>query len=564
MKRSKEDAAESREMPVAYPERLRLPVWWSLVSTRGDSSLAAASVTLLGLIIGAISGALDINHDMAIAYTAALKLLSGQVLYVNFSEPHGPLSDWLFALFLELAPTGGWALVAASGLLNAAGTLVVWMITGRYPGPRDGRVTAAVITAFWFVPVFGCYYHDPLAFLFVLLGFLAYVRPTREIARDVLTGLWFALAFQTKQTVGVTGLLAFSVSLIYWRGLGAFRDRANYGILLAFLGFNAVVFAVIAACGGLGHYWLYSFKVPAEFGATHPNDKGPFGLVVTLLHPFRRPIDFQTPGSFIRHNFDVIVVLMYFAYYRLYRRVQQDRAMMKAGTLGERDVWPSYVFLFCLLATLWCSALLGRRTQEVTLGMGTVLAMSWSTLRRRVRYGLTAVVCSVALVYVYMLHGLYLAHDPFFETTDLRPIRVRPQHNQYDIASCKRVVEYLSDKPGRLAVIDEAAFLVPLALRRAPRGPSSYLTIGLSVPERPEWSARWQEEFIREIEDAGVEYVLQVTGYTYTDETRGKGRVICCLELPLLRSHVNSAFERVFAAGTYEVWKRKPRFEGGS
>src|SRR5215510_15513099 len=91
-------------------------------------SRGAFSVGLVSLLLGLGVSSLDINHDLAIAASSALRLTAGQRLYVDYSEPHGPIAGWVLALFTLVAPSVGWALVLASGALNVAVALLVWMV----------------------------------------------------------------------------------------------------------------------------------------------------------------------------------------------------------------------------------------------------------------------------------------------------------------------------------------------------------------------------------------------------------------------------------------------------
>jgi hypothetical protein len=47
-------------------------------------------MSLASLILGLGVSSLDINHDLGVAVSVALRLTAGQRLYVDYFEPHGP------------------------------------------------------------------------------------------------------------------------------------------------------------------------------------------------------------------------------------------------------------------------------------------------------------------------------------------------------------------------------------------------------------------------------------------------------------------------------------------
>jgi hypothetical protein len=210
-------------------------------------SRGAFSVGMASLVLGLGVSSLDINHDLAIAASSALRLTAGQRLYVDYSEPHGPIAGWVLALFTLVAPSVGWALVLASGALNLAGALLVWTVVLKSTRNAETAFHAGLLTAAWFLPVFGGYYHDHLAYSLVLAGFACHTFIGERFKRAGLTAVFFVLAYHTKQTVAIGGMLALAATCLIVQGRRALFDRAHYLALASFVIVLALSYAVLFA-----------------------------------------------------------------------------------------------------------------------------------------------------------------------------------------------------------------------------------------------------------------------------------------------------------------------------
>ena len=520
-------------------------------------SRGAFSVGVVSLLLGLGVSSLDINHDLAIAASSALRLTAGQRLYVDYSEPHGPIAGWVLALFTLVAPSVGWALVLASGALNVAVALLVWTVVFKSTRSVETALHAGLLTAVWFLPVFGGYYHDHLAYSLVIAAFACHTFIGERFKRAGLTALFFVLAYHTKQTVAIGGMLALAVTCLVVQGRRALFDRAHYLAFASFLMVFALSYALLFAAVDVQKYWFHAVRTPLA-AASMDDTRNPLGLVYTLLYPFRMQVNFfQLPNP--RTLFFIpVILLVYWSYFRLHRCFIIERVVNRAAACGST----TFVFVFMLLSSLWCSALLGRWSQEVTFGLWAALAIAWSTYRSAwVRHAMAALCGVLALPQIYANHPLEYPAHAFFTTTALRPISVRYSPNQYDLDGTVGVVEYLQGRPGSIAIIDEAAVLVPLALGRASWGPTSYLCDGLCIPRDPEGRAAWQMEFIDLLQRHHVAYVIRVNEFRYGyARGRVRGRDVYGLNLPILRRFVEEHYTSVFQCAGYEVLE----FRGGT
>ncbi len=505
---------------------------------------------MTSLVLGLCVSSLDINHDLAIAGSSALRLVSGQRLYVDYSEPQGPLAGWTLAAFMLITPTVGWALVVASGVLNLATALLVWTVVLKSTRNTETAFHAGLVTSFWYVPVIGAYYHDHLAYLLVLAAFGSFILMGRTFPRAAGTAAAFVLAFHAKQTVAVAGMLALAVTCVIVQGKRVLSDRALHWTILSVALIMAGSYAVLFVLVDMHKYWFHAVQTPMEF-SSNDSAKNPLGLIYTLLYPFRMQVNFFYLPNPRTLGFVPVILLVYWSYFRLHRRFVLE-GFTPTSTLNTKT---TFVFTFMLLSSLWCSALLGRWGQEVTFGIWSALAIAWSTYRLAwVRHVLAGSCCLLALPQIYANHPLEHRRDTLLSRTALRPISVRYNPNQYDLDATDAVVEYLQGRSGQIAVLDEAGVLVPLALGRAPWGPSSYLCDGLCIPTNPERRAAWQWEFIDLLKRHRIDYLVRVNEFQYGfARGRVRGRDVYGLNLPILKRFVENCYTSVFVHGGYEV-----------
>jgi hypothetical protein len=539
------------DIPLSDPAGCRAPVF--------------APILFVGIgafAMGAFSATFDISQDQAISMLAAMRHASGQVVYRDFCEPHGPIAGWLFTLFEVAAPTPGWALCIASGALNAAASLLVGTLIRKEGFDPETSILGGIATAFWFVPGFGTYYHDLLAYVFVLAAWLCWRHGGSPRASAMTAATLLALAVHTKQTAGGLGVACFALSQIWTDGLSQTLQQRKVGLLaLGFVIVAAGVLTVVALTGSIATYWRYAIQLPVHFASGAGSGKS----LYLLVDAFRSPYNIAT--AYIVRNYwrlplnyrlTLPIPLVVYASYWVTAR--------QMVTFGYREGRRrSSLLFFLVLSSLWCASELGRNPTDITFGFGGLAAICTATLISRVwlRRTLIGLVCAYAIPVAVVMHALLIPSDKFFEMTSLRPVSVRSNPYQFDLEGVKECVRFLRGRPGAIAITDEAAFLVPLALGKAPIGPAGYVHFGLSVPEQGPPVAAFDREFIRLLEDRSVRFVVSVDRLTPAFPVHLRGSALGGRQCAgLLRSHqtlatyLSNHFRPALTVRDYRIWER--------
>jgi hypothetical protein len=484
-----------------------------------------------------------INDDQALSYEAGLRQLQGQVPYEDFFLPHGPIAGMLFIPFLVIAQTGGWAQVLATIALNVAATLLLWHLVLMLTNDEEYAFIAALLTAVWYLPVMGGYYHDHLGFLFVLAGFYAYIA-LRSEWRYVLLALCFALAFYTKQTTALAGILAFAAAYILSNGIKKVWSKDVLKIALYSLLSHGIILAFIALFLNLDNFITYSFIIPSQFAGQEKQ----FSLLLTsLLFPLKilpwQLLDLANIRAALgRILFYPAVLIIYAAYAAL------------AGSRKRHKTQLFFGLAFLVLATLWVSALLGRSMTELWLALGAVLALTMFLLKakRPLRYGITALFVLLGLLFILVNSRASIPAD----RSDLYPIRI-VNSDYFGAANASDVIaaaQYIQQHPGSVASLDDPAMLVPLWLRLAPQDPSLYYHDGLAVPKDPALRKQWEQQMIAALEEHRTMYVVTTLGMS-NREFRTFGASIWPT-IPTLHSYIENEYELAFQSGNVQVYRR--------
>ncbi len=449
--------------------------------------------------MGGLAAALGPEFDATHTILAAVRVLHGQRVYRDFSIPHGPIATWLLVPFLWIAPSIGWGVILASAALNGLATAAAWRIAVDAGGAVAAK-PVALLTGVWFLPVFGTYYYDHLAYAFVLAAFAAYLSSPGAI-QSAACGALLALAYHTKQTVGGPALLAFAVAVLVVDGRGALRDRANRWLLASFFLTLAIVLAIVGLTGSLSDYLTYAVRTPIEYSMT--DGRSLWRLPVALLLPFGiNPVDMVLAHGWGRLAFYPIVLAVYAAYVwlaGLYRARREGKEGARLSLLAG---------LLLGLSTLWCSILLGRLYAHVTFGVWTLVGLWTARLRRPwARNGLVALGVLLGLLHIAVLHRSP-PDQAGLPNTELRPLLVSNSGSEFDLSGASAAIEYLRSRPGHIALLADSAEVIPLALGRPTFEPVDHYCEGLTVPFGGVLRRRWEERFEDVLEQREVRFLL--------------------------------------------------------
>lgn len=448
--------------------------------------------SLIALMLGGISSLVGLNHDQAIFFQAGLRELAGQSAYRDYMVPQGPVAGFVLSFFLRILPTGGWSMVWASAVLNLITTIAVWKILEALKLKSESCLLGSVVTAIWFLPVFGCYYNDHLAYTFILWGFYFYLNSSSALKKYFLSTFCFALSYHTKQSVGVFGILAL---LACECSIFKFRTFLKATTKLLFLyGLNLLcILAYFHGITEIKNYVQYSILCPLAYASSA---KSAYKLITFILFPWNlNPFTALIEGGWGRLAFYPLV----FCYYLAYRKLFQNKLEPKLR----------FVLLFGILSTLWCAALLGRYYGQLFFGTGIVLALlshlqNWNS--RRALY----VFSVLGLIHLTISRGIFVKSDPYFSTTALYPIRIEPDPVS---SATKEIVEYFKDKTGDISVVGTRTFLLSPALGKATLNPSIYYQRLLTIPWPKPQRELWMQQLIGSLENKKVKFVVIDTGW---------------------------------------------------
>jgi hypothetical protein len=512
--------------------------------------LLLPTVVAVAIGLAAVSAMFQIHYDLTIGYEIGLRHVQGQVLYRNYYVPEGVLWGLLFSVFLHLTPTVGWAIICAAGLMNAAAAVVIWQIVLELTQQRRYAFFGSLMTAFWFLPPIGGAYFDHLAYLLALMAIRVYLSSRPPRLKDFLTTGLFALATHVKPSIGPLAFGAFMVVYLVLLRRASFKQHLTLALFYAFN--YLLILALLCSFTDFRKFYECALSVPFSYGMNHKD----FTRVLTCflvpyhINPFRMVQDWGL-GRLV---FYPVVLLFYVSYFTLYRLCVRERPV---GSQRQELVL-GYGFL--ILSTLWGAAISGRSFTHCAFGAGGILALTlflWQRARTKWLETIPVILfCGLALI-------VLAQHCSIFDkqgsasciNKELFPIRVKSEPD-IPLNHVAAVINYLTDKPGDICVIDNLAYLIPLALRRAPINPwVEYFNLDDYILAEPSLLNRWQLEFIAALEKQPPRYFISTlgTGSPLEFSVRG-GDFIGTLRV--LYSHVRQRYRLVYQSGPIQVYQR--------
>lgn len=159
--------------------------------------------------------------DEGYLVTCTMRVLEGQVPYIDFQNNYAPGRYYIFAGLVKIFGNNLLVFRGAWVVLIALGAVIVYLLLYRISG-RIPAFFAAIV-----IPLFRCPWHKSF---FVVLPFLcalcyfAYIEK-RKTGTLILSGLITAFTFFVRQDVGVYSFVSlFATILVISRKEGAFKD----------------------------------------------------------------------------------------------------------------------------------------------------------------------------------------------------------------------------------------------------------------------------------------------------------------------------------------------------
>ncbi len=512
-------------------------------------ALSLLVLILVATAIQTISTMNGASEDSFMDYEAGLRHLQGQVLYRDYNLPYGPIGGLLFAFFLLITPTGGFALILASVTLNVIAVILIWKIILIATNSLRYAFYGGVVTAFWYQVQMGGFFHHHLSYLFVLGAFLVSICNLSQRIKIIISPICFTLAFHSHQNVGLWGLAAFIIMSALIRG----RLFLSVKELLSFSGIYIIshlaILGSIFLFSDINNYFYYTFYLPMKWASSNKHFLHPF---VSLFVPYSiNPVTALFKPHLGQLLFYPIVVVFYIAYLSIF---------IKRKLLTKQNL---LIITFLVLSTLWCSAVVSRSFTEVTFAFGGILAITLFTWRDKLSYKL-----EYSIILFYIITGVvFLGNNRHFfdnsevksfRSTDLFPVKIKQSDfSHINLSAVSDVVEYLNGKQGNIAVIDDNGILIPLALRKAPIDPSLVYDEGITVPSDTGEREKWQYDFIEKLEQRNTLYFVN----TFPASRRQfrwifKTGVGQSKTLPLLMDYIKTHYSLVSNKEGIMIYKR--------
>ncbi len=509
--------------------------------------------TALALALGlqALATMYGLYLDGLYSWEAGLRAVAGQQVYLDFEVPYGPVSGWLMAGFMLITPSGGWAVLLASMLLNLAATALIAVFVWQVTSSRHHAALAALFTAAWFCVQFGAFYHHHLAYVLVLAGGIAAQAPRPSLGlRTVLAAVAFTFAFHAHQTIGVLGPAAYGLALLLSSGRSAWP--LIWRMASAYVLAQALFLLLCIGPDRLLSYWQSTYALPLEWAAQY---KSPWRLLLTLFLPYTiQPWTALTapyPGQIL---FLPVVGIHYAVYLTLALRWRRLTPALRLA------------LIFASLSSLWCGTGVWRFYTEVTFASGAALVLVLFVWRGRLTdsWGAAIAAAFVALSLVFLGHRLLgdagLDRSPYFADSALAPLQIRQQNfPELSLADLDQVYRYLRDRPGQVVALDDVSALVPLALGRAsPDLPLLYYD-GLSIPVRAAAREAWQQRWIASLEATKATYIIDARAADSRPERHpysGQVQDNMYASLTQISAYLDGAYSPAFSAGGIRLLRR--------
>lgn len=202
-------------------------------------------------------------EDLSIPWDGGYRIYSGQLPFVDFFAPIGPVLFLQQAFFFHLFGVGLVGFLAHAAFLNGMAGWVVWTLL--HPWGRAPAAAGTVITLAWFFLPPGAPYIDTTAFFWLLLALRCTIAGN-TVATDrwrlLAAGGCAGLAFLTKQNIGGLGGVGLALFLL----LETRRIRPvlafSVGVALPLAAFAGY----LQAAGGWENHLTYFWQVPLESG----------------------------------------------------------------------------------------------------------------------------------------------------------------------------------------------------------------------------------------------------------------------------------------------------------
>lgn len=443
------------------------------------------AVLFLAALLAGYSCFTSLTLDHIADLSSALRLQAGQIPYQDFETPYGPISPILLSFFLPITPTAGYALLLASVLLNTFACFFMMKIVQKLGGDRFSTLSCGVLAAIWFLPPFGSYFHDHLAYCFLIFACFAFLNEQMLYA-----AIAFALSFHAKQTVGIIGIFCLCIALLF----SGEAKKLSPKHLIQFVGYSLLshfcLWAIIFLLFDFSTYWQVTFLSPASY-SLFKADKDPLNFFVSLVLPFGiNPIQMLNDQGLGRLSFYPLICFVYFTYFQI-KKISPTQ---------------KFICLFFLFSTLFCAAFLSRSFTHVVLGMPLVWIAVTETFPFKWQRRVFVAFAGLGLLQIYHLHSPRGLKNQSLANSALFPLKTVQLRFS---GPARRVGEYLAQEKKSYAVLDDWSVLAPYFAGFLPMNGPVLFFDGLVVPWEENTRRAWEKRLVSNLKEKNPEYIVR-------------------------------------------------------
>ncbi len=432
---------------------------------------------LLAAILAGYTALSGLTLDHVADLSGALRMRDGQIPYRDFYLPYGPVAFVLLWPFTLLFSDLSIAHIAASITLNVLATGCMMRLARICVSENRLVICCGVLTAIWFLPPFGSYFHDHLAYLFLIIGFLYFLKD-----REVLAGAAFVLAFHSKQTVGIVGVFCLFIALLFSSRRKTLTPSALLAFLLSNLAFHILILSMIYYFSDFALYWETTFTNPAYYSLFKP-DKDPLNFLTALLMPFGiHPFQMFKEHGMGRISFYPIVLFVYYSFIRMWKLEGVQR----------------FAIVFFLFSTLFSASFLSRSFTHLILGLPLAIVVLLNASPIKTQNLIFAAVALIGLLQIRNQHPWAYSH--LFPLT--RP-NYTFQKTTYQLG------QFLSKQPEDFAILDNREIMIPFFANKAPVNLPVVFFDGVVVPWMKEKRMIWEDRILSTLLDKKPKWIVR-------------------------------------------------------
>lgn len=235
--------------------------------TQSNTLIDTIAIILIGILSSLLIhrvGNVGIQfEDLSIAFDGGYRILEGQLPFVDFMSPFGPVLYLQQALFFALLGVSYQSFLIHAMVVNLAAVFITYRILR--PFDRITALFAASVTAIWFYPPVGAPYVDNTCIFWALVSvYFVFLSLKGKHAPTwlVLSGFAAGLAILTKQNLG--GLAALGILAFVYVEKRRLRPVLHFmaGLLVPL----GIFFLYLLIFHGTANFWHYAVQVHMESG----------------------------------------------------------------------------------------------------------------------------------------------------------------------------------------------------------------------------------------------------------------------------------------------------------